>query len=208
MVRTTTQGKQAASKHSGVGVRTNRRREQIVQAAHEICIEKGFTHITVSDITNRVGITRSLFYHYFHNKEDVATAVLEDAINTIISRLDAWNESRIVGNVNKSLDDIVSMMRTIIADEGPFSKRMVQSGNGGLYLQFVDQISECVAEHICQTTVKDFEQVHGSLPITHVKETLMMLISGSIALLREKPQISNTIVKEIFIQTLQLEEYL
>ena len=37
------------------------RRLQIVQAAREICLEKGFSKITISDIAERVGMTRSLF---------------------------------------------------------------------------------------------------------------------------------------------------
>ncbi|BDR54523.1 AcrR family transcriptional regulator [Bombiscardovia apis] len=203
-----TSRKAAIESNNQASRRGNNRRDQIVHAAREICLEKGFTHITVSDITCRVGITRSLFYHYFRNKEDVAEAVLDDAINAIIARLDAWNETRVRGQVDQALDDMVSMMRVIIADEGPFSKKMVQSGNSGLYIQFVDQVSQRVSDYICQTTVKDFEHVHGSLPIKHVKETLMMMISGSIALLREQPHISDEDVKEIFIQTLQLEDYL
>ena len=46
--------------------RSNRgdaRRESIVRAAREICLEKGFSKITVSDIASKVGMTRSLFYH-------------------------------------------------------------------------------------------------------------------------------------------------
>ena len=43
------------------------RRLQIVQAAREICLEKGFSKITISDIAERVGMTRSLFYHYFQD---------------------------------------------------------------------------------------------------------------------------------------------
>ena len=41
------------------------RRAQIVHAARAICLEKGFSKITISDIAGRVGMTRSLFYHYF-----------------------------------------------------------------------------------------------------------------------------------------------
>lgn len=36
------------------------RRAQIVRAAREICLEKGFSKITISDIAGRVGMTRSL----------------------------------------------------------------------------------------------------------------------------------------------------
>ncbi|RBP98288.1 AcrR family transcriptional regulator [Bifidobacterium aemilianum] len=184
------------------------KREQIVQAAHEICLAKGFTHITVSDIANRVGMTRSLFYHYFRDKDDVAEAVLDNAINSIIARLDAWNETREPGNVDKALDDIVRLMRNIINDEGPFSQRMVQSGNGGLYIRFVDQVTERVADYIEKTTVKDFLRVHGEIPIRYPRETIMLLISGSIAMLREHQEISDKIIKQIFAQSLHLEPYL
>ena len=53
------------------------RRAQIVRAAREICLEKGFSKITISDIAGRVGMTRSLFYHYFQDKDQVADAVLD-----------------------------------------------------------------------------------------------------------------------------------
>lgn len=51
------------------------RRAQIVHAARAICLEKGFSKITISDIAGRVGMTRSLFYHYFQDKDQVADAV-------------------------------------------------------------------------------------------------------------------------------------
>ena len=63
------------------------RRLQIVQAAREICLEKGFSKITISDIAERVGMTRSLFYHYFQDKDQVAGAVLDDVISEVIA---AW----------------------------------------------------------------------------------------------------------------------
>ena len=62
------------------------RRLQIVQAAREICLEKGFSKITISDIAERVGMTRSLFYHYFQDKDQVADAVLDDVISEEIGR--------------------------------------------------------------------------------------------------------------------------
>ncbi|AKV56056.1 AcrR family transcriptional regulator [Bifidobacterium actinocoloniiforme DSM 22766] len=190
------------------GSQVPRRREQIVRTFHDICLEKGYAHITIGDITRKIGITRSLFYHYFRNKEDVAAAVLDDATNTIIAKLDTWNGERETGNIDKALDDLVTLMRAIINDEGPFSKRMVQSGNGALYIQFVDQMSERVADYICSTTVKDFERIHSGLPVRHIKETLMILISGSVALLREQPQVDDATIKEIVAQTLHLEAYI
>ena len=94
------------------------RRTQIVQAARTICLEKGFSKITISDIAEHVGMTRSLFYYYFQDKNQVADAVLDDVINEVIARLEEWNEHRETGNISKALDDVVRLTRSLIADEG------------------------------------------------------------------------------------------
>lgn len=106
--------------------RGDARRDAIVQAARKVCLEKGFSKITVSDIASEVGMTRSLFYHYFEDKEAVADAVLDNVIDEILTTLKQWNQARETGNVNKALDDIVHVLRSLIADESPFSNRMIQ----------------------------------------------------------------------------------
>ena len=99
--------------------RGDARRDAIVQAARKVCLEKGFSKITVSDIASEVGMTRSLFYHYFEDKEAVADAVLDNVIDEILTTLKQWNQARETGNVNKALDDIVHVLRSLIADESP-----------------------------------------------------------------------------------------
>ena len=118
--------------------RGDARRDAIVQAARKVCLEKGFSKITVSDIASEVGMTRSLFYHYFEDKEAVADAVLDNVIDEILTTLKQWNQARETGNVNKALDDIVHVLRSLIADESPFSNRMIQDGNAELYIKFID----------------------------------------------------------------------
>lgn len=184
------------------------KRKQIVHAAREMSLEKGFTYITIGDIANKVGMTRSLFYHYFRNKDAVAKAVLDEDVNEIIARIDTWNETREEGNIDKALTDIVQLMRDILNDEGPFSQRMVQSGNADLYLRFVEQVSQRVADYIEHTTAEDFVRLHGELPVKHLHQTLVMLISGSIAMLRQHPQTANDTIIQILAQTLHLEPYL
>lgn len=183
------------------------RREAIVRAARKICLEKGFSKITVSDIASEVGMTRSLFYHYFPDKDSVANAVLDDVIDEILTRLDQWNLERETGNVNKALDDIVHLVRTLIADESPFSNRMIQDGNAGLYIKFIDRAADRIACYIARTTVHDFEQMHG-LPIHNVSETFFTLIVGLISLLRSHPDISDSTIKQVIAQTLHIESYI
>ena len=82
--------------------RGDARRDAIVQAARKVCLEKGFSKITVSDIASEVGMTRSLFYHYFEDKEAVADAVLDNVIDEILTTLKQWHQARETGNVNKT----------------------------------------------------------------------------------------------------------
>ena len=156
------------------------RRAQIVHAARAICLEKGFSKITISDIAGRVGMTRSLFYHYFQDKDQVADAVL---------------------------DDVVRLTRSLIADEGPFSQRMIEDGNAGLYIKFIDRVADRIAEYICNSTVRDFEKLHG-MPITNEHETFYTLIVGLISLIRLHPDIEDTVIRQVAAQTLHLNEYM
>lgn len=187
--------------------RGDTRREAIVRAARKICLEKGFSRITVSDIAGEVGMTRSLFYHYFPDKNSVADAVLDDVIDEILLTLEQWNQAREAGNVNKALDDIVRVLRSLIADESPFSNRMIQDGNAELYIKFIDRAADRIASYIAQTTVRDFEQMHG-LPITNVHETFFTLIVGLISLVRSHPDLSDSTIKEVMAQTLHIESYI
>ncbi|MBM6699202.1 TetR/AcrR family transcriptional regulator [Bifidobacterium pullorum subsp. saeculare] len=188
-------------------VKGDARRAAIVRAAYEISLETGFAKVTVSDIAERVGMTRSLFYHYFPDKEAVADAVLEEVSGRILAKLQAWDSVRETGNIRKALADIVRLTRSLIADESPFSSRMLAGGNAELYLKFVARISDRIASLLERTTVRDFERLHG-MPIAHVHETLVLLISGLIALIRSHPDIPDSTLSALVTQTLHLDNYL
>ena len=174
------------------------RRLQIVQAAREICLEKGFSKITISDIAERVGMTRSLFYHYFQDKDQVAGAVLDDVISEVIARLEEWNEHREAGNISKALDDVVRLTRSLIADEGPFSQRLIEDGNAALYLRFIDRAADRISEYLCGSTATE----------SAVLGVIYTLIVGLISLIRLHPDIDDDIVRQVAAQTLHLDEYL
>lgn len=61
-----------------------KRSAEIVVAARELYEEKGLARTSIQDITNHVGVTRSLFYHYFQNKEEVTSAVLDQYITDFL----------------------------------------------------------------------------------------------------------------------------
>ena len=187
----------------------SRKSDEIVQAVIDICRNKGFSHITIKDIAKQVGMTRSLFYHYFPDKETLAQAMVDKSVNQVLARMEEWNRVRTPGDVKGALETVVHVARSIIADNSPLRQQMIHSGNGGLYTRFVDQVSKAIADYFCQTAVQDFARHHqDQLPIDHVREMLIVLISGFITLLRVQPDTSDETFIHMAAQTLRLEPYL
>src|SRR5918992_10076 len=54
------------------------RREDIVQASLKLFAEKGFHGTSMRDIARAADITEGLIYHYFTNKRDLFTAIIEE----------------------------------------------------------------------------------------------------------------------------------
>lgn len=186
--------------------RSDARREQILKATREACLDTGFSNLTISDITKRANMTRSLFYHYFKSKDDVADALLESAVNSILARLQRWNDEREEGDINQALEDLVRVFRDILADEGPLSAQLMRTGNAELYLRFIDSTVSRIADYICETAAKDFDRLHG-MPISNVHESFYILVVGMISLLRKYPETSDEVIKQVAAQTLHLDEY-
>ena len=57
------------------------RRNEIITAAEEFFLTKGFNKTTINDILKRIGIAKGTFYHYFVSKEEVLDAVIDQIID-------------------------------------------------------------------------------------------------------------------------------
>lgn len=64
------------------------KRETILHAALHLFASKGIHATSVSDIANHAGISKGLMYTYFNSKEDLVSALLENALNEILSVFD------------------------------------------------------------------------------------------------------------------------
>ncbi|MEW2070647.1 ScbR family autoregulator-binding transcription factor [Streptomyces sp. NPDC007346] len=63
--------------------RSKRTRGLIVEAAGAVFAEKGYNGATISDVYQRVGLTKGAFYYYFTGKEDLARAVLDSQVGEV-----------------------------------------------------------------------------------------------------------------------------
>jgi AcrR family transcriptional regulator len=63
------------------------RREQVLRSAMEVFAHKGYHATSVGDIIKRAQIARGTFYLYFENKRQIFEAILEMALQGLVSRL-------------------------------------------------------------------------------------------------------------------------
>jgi len=62
-----------------MGVR-ERRRQELVDAARALFLERGFDQVMIEDIADRCGVTRRTVYRYFATRDHVALAVEVDVL--------------------------------------------------------------------------------------------------------------------------------
>lgn len=62
-------------------------RERIVQSASELFHAKGYRNVTLSELSERLGISKKTLYLYFDGKEQIAEAVLNRTLEAIAGKI-------------------------------------------------------------------------------------------------------------------------
>ena len=182
------------------------RKEELLRAVIDVCAREGISKLSVSNITKHVGCTRSLFYHYFPNKEAALEAALDYTIDAFIERLRTWNAGRTQGDIEGALDSIAVLLRSMVLQTPDLPKAISVGGDAVLYTDFVHRVAERCARYMCESTVVEFQRYHEVL-IDHVFETFYVLISGLIMFIRSHPYTSTEVIKDIIASTLHIEGF-
>lgn len=180
------------------------RRAEIIATARELYEEQGLARTTIIDITTRLGVARSLFYHYFPDKDAVTSAVLDAYIDDYIEALGHWNEGRREGDIDHALATIVRLLRIGLFEDDAFHAALTTRENAALYLDFVNRVADHTASYIISTTVRDYGARH-EIRIEHLYETFYVLILGVIGYLRMHPDADDAVIADVIAQTLHME---
>lgn len=180
------------------------RRNDIVEAARQLYEERGLSRTSVKDIAERAGITRSLFYHYFPDKQAVTSAVLDDFVEDYIEALSIWNDERMIGEIEQALDGVVRVLRVSVFEGSSFRRALDTRENAALYIEFINRVADRTARYIVDTTVRDYSELH-SVSIVHLYETFYILILGICGYIRTHQDVSNEVLKDIIAQSLHME---
>lgn len=180
------------------------RRSDIVEAARQLYEERGLSRTSVKDIAERAGITRSLFYHYFPDKQAVTSAVLDDFVEDYIEALSIWNDERMTGEIEQALDGVVRVLRVSVFEGSSFRRALDTRENAALYIEFINRVADRTARYIVDTTVRDYSELH-SVSIAHLYETFYILILGICGYIRTHQDVSDEVLKDIIAQSLHME---
>jgi AcrR family transcriptional regulator len=108
-------------------MKTDAKRLEIVATAWEVFRAKGFDGASMSDVAERLGVSKATLYRYYRSKEELFAAALEQMIGENGSRIFAglWDEGELrprllefarVYMENRLRPDMIAIERALIAE--------------------------------------------------------------------------------------------
>lgn len=177
----------------------------IMLAARELYEQKGVAATSLARIAREAGVTRSLVYYYFPDKQAVTAAVLDDYLEDLIESVSTWNELRAFGNTPSELKKCVSAFRralyTASGQPRPMIGVLEELGvRDEFATRAVREIVACIQRYI----VSEYT-AYRTIDIQLVPETFGLLLFGLQGLMKAKPDITDDDLTLLIAQTLHLD---
>lgn len=185
-------------------MKNDKRRAAFIEAADDLFVQKGIANTSVGDIANRAGVTRSLFYHYFNDKQDITDAVIEKRIDEFMDYLREWTLSLGGGSFRDSLRRLVGVMRSFLNGPTSLGSRVIYEQDASLYQRFVVRSSKLLSQHFV-----DSRGIRGSLidytHVRHPQESFYVLSVGIMSIMIREPDIGDEIIADLIAETLHID---
>ncbi len=123
--------------------RTRRSRRALGAALVDLVLERGFTALTVEDITERADVARATFYAHFRDKEDLFARVTDDLLAELSGRLAPAVADNAVGFTGKP---VLEMLRHAREQRDLYRIVLRGEGDGKPLRMFEDACARATAE--------------------------------------------------------------
>ena len=168
--------------------RTNRRKEEIIEACASLYETMSFKDITMQEISNATSFTRTSIYNYFHTKEEIFLALLQKEYELWIGDLRKMTEEK----ESMTSDELASELAHSLERRGRLLKilsmnhydmetncrmeRLVEFKS--VYRETLHSVARCLEKFRCQMTPEEirrflyafFPFLFGIYPYTVVTE--------------------------------------
>ena len=124
-------------------------KEKIYQAAIEEFYKKGFLKTKMQDIAKKAGTSVGLTYSYYHNKEDLFTAIVEPIYQEIIQSLENREASDSeIGDPANLFEQESAFILQLFREKREIFLILIDRSKGTRFEKAEEQIIEVTKEHI------------------------------------------------------------
>ena len=181
----------------------DKRRMAFITAANELFKEKGASQTSVLDISERVGVTRSLFYHYFDDKRAITDAVIDRRVDEFILYVQDWSSHLNQTNTHDALISLAGILRSYLLGPSMIGTSIARNRDGVLLQRFITRSSELLARHFASSSSRK-----GSLKrlshATHPYESFYALSVGIMGLMMHDPDVTDEAIADIIASMLRI----
>lgn len=133
-------------------LRTKRTRKMILEAFINLVEQKGYEHVTVSDIANQAMINRATFYAHFKDKQDVYDYIFKEAVEQFMMVLAPVQLGRTNQLQLHAIEQIITHIFEKIQENRAFFKTVLNAhGN--------EQLRKQISQILRSTYANIFDQV-------------------------------------------------
>jgi len=114
------------------------RKKEIIEAAEALFSEKGFVQTSVSDITDRVGLSHGAFFYYFKSKDDLLKAVITYRVEQSLAGIE-----KLLAEVGpdplRKIQLLLELSTRGMNEDDKFIEYMHAEGNAPIHAEYVRQ---------------------------------------------------------------------
>lgn len=149
------------------------RRNEILDAAEELFVTKGYDKTSTNDILDKVKIARGTLYYHFKSKEDILNAMIDRINSSLIARAEAVAKDKSVPIVERIVMTISSLR--VNTDIGNEIITLVHKPQNALMHQ---KMQKSLVEGVLPilTALVNEGNKEGIFDVKYPKETTEMLI--------------------------------
>jgi len=191
-----------------------RRKQQIIDTAKDMFIDKGFQSTHIGQVCEKLNIARGTVYQYFSNKKEILYALMEAVIEKIEDVLDQ-DDLREYLNSNPSHDDVITLITKRIYSSiemllsEPIVIKLIFKDIIGIDQEVVDQVNisvenikNIIANEITELRDRGFFRQDLNPTIT-----ASMLVGGIMLVVYEYDKLNRDVLKKEVINAI-VQNYL
>ncbi|HSV38504.1 MAG TPA: TetR/AcrR family transcriptional regulator [Nocardioidaceae bacterium] len=120
----------------------DQKRQEIVAAAYEVFLEKGYNAAGIADIAARLGLGHGTFYRYFANKRDILDHVIDFGIGQIMTLISIDHLDRVTSpsELRVALTRIGDELFTRAIDADPRLPRLLLLEAGAIDEELLNRV--------------------------------------------------------------------